>query len=235
MIHMALEGLRVIACIPCFNTEKHIGEVVTRTKKYVNKVIIIDDGSHDETTKAALAAGATVINHEENKGYGEAINSCLKAAREEQPDILVIIDGDGQHNADEIPRLLEPIVKENADIVIGSRFLDGLNMPEYRRFGIGVITYLWNFGSKTKVTDSQSGFRAYTKNAYEKLTISERGMSCSIETLEQARRAKLKIKEVPITCIYRQSFISQGAVKHGMGVALAVIKIRTNLRGEKQP
>jgi glycosyltransferase involved in cell wall biosynthesis len=177
---MPSEGLRVIACIPCFNTEKHIGEVVARTKKYVDKVIVINDGSHDETTQAARAAGATVISHEENKGYGEAINSSLKAAREEQPDILVIIDGDGQHDAEEIPRLLEPIINDKADIVIGSRFLDGLNMPEYRRFGIGVITYLWNFGSKTKVTDSQSGFRAYTKDAYEKLSVSEQGMSAIV-------------------------------------------------------
>lgn len=228
MIHMALDGLRVIAAIPCFNTEKHIGDVVERTKKYVDKVIVINDGSHDETTRAALDAGATVISHEENKGYGEAINSCLKAAREEKPDILVIVDGDGQHNADEIPRLLAPIVNDGADIVIGSRFLDGLNMPEYRRFGIGVITYLWNFGSKTKVTDSQSGFRAYTKDAYEKLSVSEQGMSASIEILEQARRAKLKIKEVPMTCIYTRSFITRGAVKHGLGVALAVLKIRAH-------
>jgi glycosyltransferase involved in cell wall biosynthesis len=230
MIHTALEGLRVVACIPCFNTEKHIGDVVARTKKYVDKVIVINDGSHDTTTKAARDAGATVISHAENMGYGEAINSCLKAAREEQPDILIIIDGDGQHNADEIPRLLEPIIKENASIVIGSRFLDGLNMPHYRSFGIGVITYLWNFGSKTKVTDSQSGFRAYTKDAYEILTVSEQGMSCSIEILEQARRAKLIIKEVPITCTYEKSFVSQEAIKHGILVAIAVLKIRAHKR-----
>jgi glycosyltransferase involved in cell wall biosynthesis len=231
---MALEGLRVVACIPCFNTEKHIGEVVMRAKKYVDKVIVINDGSHDETTREAKAAGAAVISHEENMGYGEAINTCLKAARDEQPDILIIIDGDGQHNADEIPRLCGPIVNDDADIVIGSRFLDGLNMPEYRRFGIGVITYLWNFGSKTKVTDSQSGFRAYTKDAYGQLSVSESGMSASIETLEQARRAKLMIKEVPITCVYEKSFISQEAVIHGIGVSLAVLKIRARRKTTSQ-
>ncbi len=228
MIPSSLGLLRVVAAIPCFNTERYIFDVVTRTRKQVDKVIVINDGSKDDTTRQAQNAGAIVFSHAFNQGYGEAINSCFKAASRDNTDILIIIDGDGQHNPDEITRLIAPIINDGADMVIGSRFLNGLNMPHYRRFGIGVITWLWNFGSKTKVTDSQSGFRAYTKEAYEKLTGSETGMNASIETLERARRAKLKIREVPITCTYEHSFISHGAIKHGLGVALAVVKIRTS-------
>ena len=232
MIHSDLGLLRVVAAIPCLNTERYIFDIVTRTKKHVDRVIVINDGSEDDTIRQAQNAGATVVSHEVNQGYGEAINSCFKAASRDNTDILIIIDGDGQHNPDEIARLIAPIINDSADMVIGSRFLDGLNMPHYRKFGIGVITWLWNVGSKTRVTDSQSGFRAYTKEAYEKLMGSEAGMSASIETLERARRANLNIKEVPITCTYEQTFISRGAIKHGISMAMAVIKIRT--RGKVQ-
>jgi glycosyltransferase involved in cell wall biosynthesis len=217
----------IIVAIPCFNTECHIAEVVTGAKKYVDQVIVINDGSHDQTTREAQDAGAIVISHAENQGYGEAINSCFKAARSENADILVIIDGDGQHNPDEIPLLLAPVLSQGADIVIGSRFISHEhNMPGYRKFGIGVITLLWNIGSRLKVTDSQSGFRAYAKKAFEKLNVSEKGMSASIEILEQARKAKLIIKEVPVSCSYTHSAISRKSINHGLGVALNVLRIR---------
>jgi cellulose synthase/poly-beta-1,6-N-acetylglucosamine synthase-like glycosyltransferase len=98
--------LRVIAAIPCFNTQSTIAAVVTKTKKYVDQVIVIDDGSTDQTADLAGKAGATIVSHGVNKGYGAAIKSCFQAAKAENADILVIIDGDGQHNPDEIPYLL---------------------------------------------------------------------------------------------------------------------------------
>ena len=222
---MGSERLKIIAAIPCFNTEHYIAEVVTNAKKYVDQVVVINDGSSDRTSQAAQDAGAIVINHEVNRGYGEAINSCFKSARLENADVLVIIDGDGQHDSDEIPRLLAPILNQEADIVIGSRFISHEhNMPGYRKFGIKVITLLWNIGSRIKVTDSQSGFRAYTKNALQKLFISDKGMSASIETLEQARRANLKIREVPISCVYVHTIISHEAVKHRMWSSVSCFK-----------
>jgi len=218
---------KVIAAIPCFNTRPFISDVVSRARRYVDEVIVIDDGSHDGTADIAKATGALVINHSVNRGYGEAIKSCFEAAKTNDVDVLVILDGDGQHNPNEIPRLLAPILQGEADLVIGSRFLTSEhNMPKYRKFGIGVITFLWNFGLKVKVSDAQSGFRSYGKKIFENSSLSERGMSISIETLEKARRKKAIIKEVPISCSYVPSTLNFGAIRHGLGVALSVVRIR---------
>jgi glycosyltransferase involved in cell wall biosynthesis len=220
---------RVVAAIPCYNTEKHIAEVVAKTKKYVDEVIIIDDGSTDLTSTVAKKAGARIITHEHNKGYGEAIKSCFTAMQTDSADVLVIIDGDGQHNPEQIPDLLAPIMKEHADIVIGSRFLfKGKAIPRYRKFGITVINLVWNCGSRIKLTDTQSGFRAYSRQALNKIRLSEKGMSISIEIIEKARRLKLKIQEVPITCSYENNNarLSFKAFRHGFSVALAVLRIR---------
>ncbi len=220
---------KVVAAIPCFNTEYFIGDVVSTAKNYVDHVIVIDDGSYDGSAEAARAAGAQVINHGTNRGYGEAIKSCFETVKANAADILVIIDGDGQHNPDEIPKLVTPILNGEADVVIGSRFLQPIQsaiMPSYRKFGISVITLLFNLGSKTKVSDAQSGFRAYNRKAFTNLPLSERGMSASIESLEEARRRGAIIREVVISCSYVSSTLNLKAIKHGLGVALSVVRIR---------
>lgn len=218
---------KIIAAIPCFNTEPFITDVISKARKYVNQVIVIDDGSHDGTAEVARAAGALVINHSTNRGYGEAIKSCFEAAKANTADVLVTLDGDGQHNPDEIPKLTDALLQGKADIIIGSRFLtDEHNTPGYRRFGIGVITFLWNFGSKVKVSDAQSGFRAYNKKIFETIHLSKKGMSVSIETLEEARRGGAIIKEVPISCLYVPSTLNLKATRHGLSVALSVVRIR---------
>lgn len=219
--------LKVIAAIPCCNTEPSIAEVVSKAKKHVDQVIVIDDGSHDATAEAARAAGALVISHDTNRGYGEAIKSCFEAAKTNAGDVLVILDGDGQHNPDEIPKLLTPILHGAADMTIGSRFITKeRSMPRYRKFGIDVITLLWNFGSKTKISDTQSGFRAYSKKIFGTLPLSEQGMGVSIEILEKARRRRAIIKEVPISCLYAPSTLNPKAIKHGLGVAFSVVRVR---------
>jgi glycosyltransferase involved in cell wall biosynthesis len=226
-------AVKVVAAIPCFNTQHTIGDVVTKTRKYVDEVIVIDDGSTDLTAYVAEVAGATVIKHGKNKGYGEAIKSCFSAGKAAEADILVIIDGDGQHNPDEIPRLIMPVINTEADLTVGSRFLNnGHEVPRYRRFGIELINSLWNFGSELKVSDTQSGFRAYGKNVIQDMNFSEKGMSISIDILENARRNKNSIVEVPISCSYENnnSSLSLKAIQHGIFVALAVLKIRLKNR-----
>ena len=220
-----------IAGIPCFNTDASIRDVVTRARQHVDQVFVIDDGSSDDTAEVASAAGARVISHPRNMGYGEALKSCFAAAEDNAADVLVVLDGDGQHNPDEIPRFLSPILDGDADLVIGSRFLTSEhNMPRYRRFGIKVITFLWNFGSKVKVSDAQSGFRAYRQNVLATIAFSRTGMSSSIEIIERARKKGVSIKEVPVSCLYVPSSINAQAVNHGLTVALAVIKIRLRSR-----
>jgi len=251
---------KIVAAIPCFNTECFIGEVVSKAKKYVDQVIVVDDGSHDATAEAAKAAGALVINHGINRGYGESIKSCFEAAKANNADVLITLDGDGQHNPDELHGLLSPILNGEADLVIGSRFLQprqslanspqstvkppdsqlstnnsGLstldcrlstNIPRYRKFGIDVITFLYNFGSKIKVSDAQSGFRAYSKKILDAISLTEKGMGISIEVLAKAREKGFIMKEVPVSCSYHSEGSTMNPVRHGLGVAFTVLKLR---------
>lgn len=189
---------------------------------------MVDDGSTDATSKVARAAGAEVIRHRTNQGAGAATKTAFEAAKRRHADILVTLDGDGQHNPDEIPRLLAPILDGEADLVIGSRFLrpNLQQMPKYRKFGIDVITLLYNLGSKVRVSDSQCCFRAQNRRLIEAVNITEPGFSFSVQVLIQARRRGFTIKEVPVSCIYHSQGSSLNPVAHGLGVALSVIKHR---------
>ncbi len=245
--------LKLIAVIPCFNEQQFIGDIVTRAKKYVDQVIVIDDGSTDNTPEVAQAAGAEVIKHKARQGAGAATKSGFEASKANDADVVVTLDGDGQHNPDEIPQLLAPILKGEADLVIGSRFLQlkqptvnsqqsmtndsdsqlstidhrpSTNVPRYRKFGIDVITWLYNLGSKEKVSDSQSCFRAHSRRLLEAVNITEKGFGFSVQVLIQARKKGLVIAEVPISCVYHSQGSSLNPVTHGLGVAFTVIKLR---------
>jgi glycosyltransferase involved in cell wall biosynthesis len=217
---------RVIAAIPCYNEEQFIGNVIRRASRYVDQVIVVDDGSSDRTAEVAEAAGAIVVRHEVNKGPGGAYKTCLKVARDNGVEVLITLDGDEQHDPDELPRLLRPLLNGEADLVIGSRFLDHYEVPRYRKFGIDVITFLYNVGSKVKVVDAQSCYRGYNRKALEMLRVTEAGFGFSVELLVQARKNGLRIVEVPISCIYHEASHSMNPVLHGVGVALMVVKHR---------
>lgn len=156
-----------IAAMPAYNEAHVIAEVILGCKKYVDNVIVVDDGSSDNTAEVAKSAGGYVVKHEVNKGYGAALKSCFKLAREFNADVMIIMDSDGQHNPDEIPRLLEPL-KHGADLVIGSRFINGngKNVPAYRKVGMKILDIATYLAGGILVTDSQSGFRAYGKKGY---------------------------------------------------------------------
>lgn len=219
---------RVIAAIPCFNNRPFVADVIARAKNHVDHVVVVDDGSVDGTAEAAREAGATVIRHAANGGYGEAMKSCFQAARASQADVLVVHDGDLQHDPDEIPRVLAPILSGEADMVIGSRFLARrTDMPRYRELGINVITFLYNFGAKVKISDAQSGFRAYSAKMIDALPLYAHGMEASVEILMKARERGFRIQEVPISCLYYAHGSSSNPVTHGLRVALAVIRLRT--------
>jgi len=220
-----------IAAIPCFNNARFIGQVVKSAQNHVSQVVVIDDGSSDDTGKIAELNGASIVRHNLNKGYGAAIQSCFNVAKSSNAIVLVTLDGDGQHDPDDIPGILAPIVNGDADMVIGSRFIRQHNtVPAYRKLGISVISFLWNVGSKTKISDTQSGFRAYNRRLIEGLSITENGMSVSIELLENARRIGAIIEEVPASCSYDHSTFGLKAIKQGVKVALAVIRIRSKNR-----
>lgn len=221
-------GKRNLVAIPCYNEEETIGSVVLKAKQYADEVIVIDDGSSDRTLDVAKYAGAKVIVHNINKGYGAAIQSCFKYARENDFDTLTIIDGDGQHDANLIPSVVKPIVDGIADISIGSRFLDGngRNIPIYRRFGISALTRLINVGSKKKykVLDGQSGFRCYSRKAIEILDLKDYEMGVSAEILLQGRKNNLNFQEIPIYCRYDLEGSTKKPFGHGLGVILSILQ-----------
>jgi glycosyltransferase involved in cell wall biosynthesis len=216
---------KIVACIPAFNEEKTIAKVVIKTQKHVDKVIVCDDGSTDMTGVIAEKLGAIVLRHPRNLGYGEALRTLFKSALELSPDIAVTLDADGQHDPDEMPRLIEPIAAGEADIVIGSRFLGEAKTPSYRQVGIKLITRISNISTKLNLIDAQSGYRAYSRKALELVIPSEMDMGASTEILEKASQHAIRIKEVPVNIRYDvEKPSSQSALMHGLGVLASTIK-----------
>ena len=211
--------------IPAFNEEKNIASIIMKLKKTVDHIIVCNDGSTDMTEEISKKLDVVVINHSRNMGYGSAIRSIFLKAKELQADILVTFDADGQHRVEDIQSVTQPIIDNKADIVIGSRFLESKSdIPEYRKFGIKVITKITNSSLKEKLTDSQSGFRAYSKNVLKNVTPSESGMGVSTEILIKASNAGHKIAEVPITIMYGSDTSTHNPVSHGTSVLFSTIK-----------
>ncbi len=218
--------MKITIGIPAYNEEKNIAGIITRLKKYTDDIIVCDDGSNDLTKKIAEGLGATVISHETNKGYGAAINSLFRKAKELETEVLVTFDADGQHRIEDIPVVTKPIINNEAELVIGSRFLDtkSEDMPNYRKVGIKIITKVTNLSIKKDLTDSQSGFRAYSMKALQEITPSDDGMGVSTEILIKANDIGLKIGEVPIKVNYSGDTSTHDPVSHGTSVILSTIK-----------
>ncbi len=213
----------VTAIIPAYNEELSIGSVILGTKKYVNRVIVVDDGSADNTSEIARLAGAEVISHKTNKGKGAALKTGFMAA--EDSDIIVTIDSDGQHNSDEIPKLINPILNGEADIVNGSRYLNGngKNTPSYRRVGQKVLDRATYLSSKIKITDSQSGFRAFARHTFPVFRFKSSDFSIESEMLSDAADAGLKIMEVEIGVRYDLNGSTKNPVSHGILVLMRIL------------
>jgi glycosyltransferase involved in cell wall biosynthesis len=214
-----------IAAMPAYNEEHSIAKMVLRCKKYVNNVVVVDDGSDDATSEIAESLGAYVVRHKQNGGYGAALRSCFEVARELNADRMVIIDSDGQHDPAEIPKLLKPI-ETGADLVIGSRFCNGngKNVPAYRKIGMKVLDAFTVAAGGINVTDSQSGFRAYGRRAIETIRIDGKGMSAGSEILLQAKDENLKVEEVEIQCRYDvEDASTENPVSHGMRVLIELL------------
>jgi len=214
-----------LVCIPAYNEEKTIGEIVEKSLQYADKVIVCNDGSTDNTEKKAKEKGAIIINHKKNCGYGAAIITLFEEARNQNAEIMITLDGDGQHNPEQIPNLISALTENSVDVVIGSRFLDkSTNSPSYRKTGIKIITSASNFGTNFKVSDSQSGFRAYSKNAIDAIHPTEEGMSVSTEILLKASNKGLSVAEVPITVSYEGETSKHKPVPHGISVLMNTLK-----------
>lgn len=220
---------QIIAVIPAFNEESYIGTIVLKTRQYVDEVIVVDDGSTDQTANVAKLAGATVIQHKQNKGYGASIQTLLDEAKKREPDILLLLDADSQHDPDEIPHLIKPI-SEGFDLVIGSREQQRANIPHYRHVGQRVISYFSYILSRKKLSDSESGFRVFSKKAIASLELRENGMAISAETIADAAKKGLKITERPISISYTGDGSTLNPVVHGLEVLGRIVAMISEKR-----
>jgi glycosyltransferase involved in cell wall biosynthesis len=214
--------VRVLAGIPAYNEATYIGSVVLQTRQYVNEVLVVDDGSTDNTARVAELAGATVIRHAENRGKGTAIQSIVAEAKKRNPDVLVLLDADSQHNPNEIPILIKPI-SEGFDLVIGSREAQNDKTPRYRRIGKKVISRSTRLASKANIFDSESGFRALSPKAINELELKEKGFAIESEMITRAAEKNLKITEVPISNIYTIDGSTLNPIRHGIDVLSRII------------
>jgi len=202
----------VIAALPAYNEESMIGQTVSETTSYVDSVLVVDDGSHDETASRAAKAGAEVISHDYNRGYGAALQTIFTEARRRNTEHLVILDSDGQHDPSDIPRLIKTQQSAEADIVIGSRFIEGseTDLPRYRWLGITIVNLLTNLSMgvihpNNHISDTQSGFRSYNRRAIDSLAEADRigeQMGASTDILHHAHRQEYLIEEVGSTVRY---------------------------------
>jgi glycosyltransferase involved in cell wall biosynthesis len=192
----------IVACIPAYNEERIISDIVIRTKKFVDEVIVCDDGSSDKTAKNAKEAGAYVISHTQNKGKGAAMKSLFEHVKQIDADVIITMDGDGQFLPEEIPKLLDSLLENKSDIVIGYRFDDKTQMPMYRKVGNKLLDKATNMASNLPFRDTQSGFRAYSKKAISLINFSSDGFSADSEILINAAKNNLKISEEKVTVLY---------------------------------
>jgi glycosyltransferase involved in cell wall biosynthesis len=214
----------VLVGIPAYNEEKAIAKVIVNSKKYADAIVVVDDGSTDDTGLIARNLGVSVIRHVSNRGKGEAIKTVFVQARQLNADILVTVDGDGQHDPNEIPALIEPIIDGTADVVTGSR--QARTTPKVRGAGVKILNLATSVKDTNGATvDAQSGFRAYSKRAVERLDIDEPGMGAEALVLKSASALGLRIKQVPISIKYLgRTDHSLNPISHFGDVLLAIIK-----------
>jgi len=216
------EKQTIIVGMPAYNEEKYIGSVILQARQFADEVVVVDDGSSDHTAQVARLAGATVVRHERNSGYGATVQTVLAEAKKRNPDVLVLLDADGQHNPEEISSLVNAIY-DGSDVVIGSRQKHSENIPAYRKFGQKIISFFTRVLSRSTLSDTESGFRAFSRKAINVLEPKERGMAISAETISEATAKGLKIAEVPISAIYTRDGSTLNPIKHGMGVLNRVL------------
>ncbi len=222
-IHLPSDDKSVLIGVPAYNEEIAIGSLLWKLKKIKKtfdfEVLVVDDGSHplDETGKIAKSFGAVVKKHPHNLGKGAAIQTIMNYAKEEDYDYLVLIDSDGQHDPYEIPEVLSGVVNPGADMAIGTRWGEATEMPFMRKVGKNILDRA-TIGGKGR--DTQSGFRALGRRAIEEITLIHDDFAVESEMLAEAHQKGLKVKNVRISCRYKdiKNANTEGSAKHGFKV-----------------
>jgi glycosyltransferase involved in cell wall biosynthesis len=213
----------IAVILPAYNEEVAIGSMLLRTKQFADRVILVDDGSTDHTSDVARLAGFEVIRHSTNMGKGAALRTGFEAAK--GADVIVTMDADGQHDPGDIPKLAGVILSGEADVVNGSRYMNGngKSTPAYRRLGQAVLDKATNFNSGLKITDTQSGFRAFAGDVIPSFRFSQKGFGIESEMLADVANAGLKVKEVEVGVRYDVDCSTEHPVSHGVRVLVKVL------------
>lgn len=220
----------IIVGMPAYNESEYIEDMVNEVEKYADEVIVVDDGSCDDTAELAKSAGATVVIHDRNLGHGAAIISILEEAKRRKFDVLVTIDSDTQHNPDDIPLLVKPIL-DGYDLAIGARTWD--DVPKYRYVGGKVLSLFTRLLSGKNITDSQSGFRAYSPKAVKIMQLNEQGTAWCSEMIVEASKMNLKIVEVPVLIKYTNDGQTLNPLRQGFGTLFRIlVMIGKRMMGE---
>ncbi len=190
--------------IPAFNESISIYQVIAtlKDKGYPN-ILVVNDGSTDNTAKIASQAGAEVLDLIMNRGQGAALKAGIDYLKHISPDIIITFDADGQHHPEDIPLLIQPILDHKANIVLGSRFLKpNLSIPPLRKFVLKAGIIFTCIASDIIVSDTHNGLRALDRTAYNRIRIKQRGMEHASEIIDEIKRQKLRYKEAPVTITY---------------------------------
>src|SRR5436190_4199251 len=231
VLRRAFPDSKIIVAIPAFNEGTTIASVVLKARQFATEVIVVDDGSEDDTAETAALAGAHVIQHAHNLGKGVAIRSAWLYARERAPEAFVLLDGDHQHNPNDIPRLVETILSGKSDVVIGVRWGKTSGMPMYRRLGKRALDYATAAATKRgMLTDSQCGFRVFSSRALDLMEPSDNGLSIESQMLLEAQERKLRIHEVGIGARYDLEGSTLGPARHGTSVLRRIITVVSERR-----
>ena len=218
--------MKICSIIPAYQESRAIKQVVTLTQKYCTCVIVVDDGSTDDTKRIAEDSGAIVLRHPHDLGKGAALRTGFTYAVETACDIIITIDGDMQHNPHSIPRFIKKINK-GFDVIVGSRYATkSEEMPFMRKLSNLITTQALRVFFKVPVTDSQSGFRAFRKEVLEAISVRDDGFAAETEILIDAKRAGFKISEVPIATNYGEE---ESKIRAQRDIARWLVTLSRNL------
>jgi glycosyltransferase involved in cell wall biosynthesis len=206
-----MDPKEIVVVIPAYNEEKTIRSVVGNVKRFTSRVVVVDDGSSDQTYQKAKEAGATVLKHMVNRGQGAALKTGIDFALLIGADVIISFDADGQHLAKDIPRIIQPILDGTMDVVLGSRFLDkSSNVPRIRRLMLKLAIIFTRLSCGLELTDAHNGFRAFSRKAASTIDILQDQMAHASEITREIARHQLSYCEVPVTIQYTEDSIKKG-------------------------
>ncbi len=216
--------MKIYIVIPAHNEEHTVSKIIKEAKKY-GKVVLVNDGSKDNTSSISKKAGAIVLDHKKNMGYGKALYDGIKFSIKDNADFIITLDSDGQHNPEDIPKFIEALENDN-DVVIGSRFLGGKQWGSRKRmFALKLLSLQLRIFSGLKLTDAQSGFRGYNSKVFKDIQLTDFGMGLSVELPIKAKKKGFSFIEVPIEIKRPHQIKTFFSVMHqGIGVGYAILR-----------